>query len=99
VTGEARSVWEADVKLTYRVPFLDDPLDEAEARGEAIGEVRGEARGKAEMLLRMLRARGLAVSARTRARVLGCQDLALLDQWGERAETASTLTDVFGAAA
>ncbi len=52
---------------------------------------RGEARGRARALLGVLAARGLAVSPVVEARVLGCQDPALLDRW---LIAAATATDV-----
>jgi hypothetical protein len=71
--------------------FKDDFVDRIEARGEARGEVRGEA----AILLRVLAARGIAVPARLRDRVLACTDLAQLEAWADKAATAASIDDVF----
>jgi hypothetical protein len=46
-------------------------------------------------LLSFLSARGFAVTALARERILACQDLAQLDEWIRRAATAEELQDVF----
>ena len=61
-----------------------------EARGEARGEVRGEARG----VLKVLDARGIAVSEALRERILSCTDPAMIDVWTRRAAVASTAASV-----
>jgi hypothetical protein len=66
-------------------PFVDRFLAEGEAKGEA------------QMVLRVLSARGLPVPDEIRERVLSCTDTAQLEAWGDRAATADTLDDVFGA--
>lgn len=71
-----------------------------EARGEARGEVRGEARGEARgvgrALLTVLAARGLPLDEAARARIDGCDDVAVLNGWLHRAATAAQLDEVFG---
>ena len=67
---------------------------EGEARGRAEGEARGEARGRAESVLKVLEARGLAVSAAQRQEILDCRDLARLDRWLARAVRASSVAEV-----
>jgi hypothetical protein len=64
----------------------------------AEGEAKGEAKGKAKYLLRLLVHRGIPVDAKTRGRIESCQDTRLLDQWFDRAWTASTLAEVLGEA-
>ncbi len=59
------------------------------------GEAKGRAEGKAEGVLSVLEARGLAVGQEQRARILGCSDLAVLEQWLRRAVTAAATDDVF----
>lgn len=66
-------------------PFVDRFLAEGEVKGEA------------QMVLRVLSARGLPVPDEIRERVLSCMDTAQLEAWGDRAATADTLDDVFGA--
>ncbi len=49
------------------------------------------------MILRVLAARGLQPPAAIRERLLACTDTSQLDTWGDRAATANTIEDVFGA--
>lgn len=65
----------------------------------ARGKAEGEARGKAEVLLKLLRFKGFAVSPELAARVESCRDLGALDLWVERVLSATTLDDVFPGAA
>ncbi len=56
------------------------------ARHNYISAIRqAEARGKAEALLLLLDTRGLAVSEEQRKRIMGCRDMAQLEQWLRRA--------------
>jgi predicted transposase/invertase (TIGR01784 family) len=76
-------------------------LAKGEARGLAKGEAKGKAEGKAEgqarAVLAFLEARGLAVTAAQRARILGCTDLEQLDRWVRQAATAKTTAALFAA--
>lgn len=54
----------------------------------------GEARGEARAVLTVLEARGVAVPAEVRERILSCTDLAQLHQWLQRASTATSTDDV-----
>ena len=56
----------------------------------------GKAEGKAELLLRLLRRKGLPVDAAVEARVTDCKDAEQLDTWAERVLTAASLDEVFG---
>lgn len=67
------------------------------AKGKAEGEAKGEAKGKAQAVLSVLEARGLAVSAAQRARVLDCVDLVRLEGWLRKAVTAETAAELFAA--
>jgi predicted transposase YdaD len=67
---------------------------EALAEGEAKGEARGVAKGQAKAVLRLLRARGVRVDARSRQRILRCKDTAQPDRWFDRALYANSLADV-----
>lgn len=64
------------------------------AEGEARGLAEGQARGRAEVVLRLLSIRGIAVDERTRAHILSCKDLALLDRWLEQAMNAKSLLEL-----
>ena len=60
------------------------------AEGEARGKAQGEAEGKAAAVLAVLGARGIAVSATLRERILRCAEVATLNVWIRRAAVAST---------
>jgi hypothetical protein len=66
----------------------------AEAQGEARGKVMGEAKGKAESILKVLTARGVAVSEEQQQEILSSNDLARLDRWLLRALQASSTGEV-----
>jgi hypothetical protein len=81
----------------FHHPFVDRLLAEGETKGLAKGEARGEAKGEARMILRVLAARGLQPPAAIRQRVLDCTDASQLESWGDRAATATSIEEVFGA--
>ncbi len=58
------------------------------------GRQEGLARGRAEGVLRILAARRVHVGDEARQRILSCRDMALLDQWFDRALNATRLSDV-----
>jgi len=70
----------------------------AEARGEAIGKAEGraegEAKGTAEATLKVLEARGIAVSQAQREEISRCSDLARLSRWVARASLATSAEEV-----
>jgi hypothetical protein len=93
---DVRKYLEDDMNLAdLRVPFLDDPVDEALAKGQAIGEARGVARGEAKLLRRIIQTRGFSITSRYQAMVEDCMDLEQIETWAERAVTAETIDDIF----
>jgi hypothetical protein len=78
---------EEDMATSYRVEFLDAPVEQAEARGRVQGE--------GEMLLHILRARGFVVPDGITEQVTSCTDTAQLEAWAALAVTASSLEEVF----
>ncbi|MFC7826718.1 hypothetical protein [Streptomyces sp. NPDC057375] len=56
----------------------------------------GRAVGRAEAILLLLGDRGVEVPEEARGRILGCQDLEVLDLWVRRAVTAVSVAEVFG---
>ena len=64
--------------------------------GRAEGKVEGKAEGKQEALLAFLEARGLAVTARQRARILACSDLDVLGGWITKAVSAASTRELLG---
>jgi hypothetical protein len=105
---QARAELEVLMATAHKETLVDRLLDEGRAEGEARGRAEGEARGRAEgeargraegeanLLLRVLRARGLAVPADVRDMITSCVDTAQLEAWFDRAITATSLDDVFG---
>ena len=75
-------------------------ISKGEAKGRAEGRAEGEAKGRAEAMrqniLRVLAVRGVDVPRAVRERILGCDEVELLDAWLERAVTAERADDVTG---
>ena len=67
---------------------------EGKAEGLAEGRAEGRAEGSAEAILRVLAARGIAVSEVQRQEFLGCHDLDRLARWLDRAVMASSAEEV-----
>jgi hypothetical protein len=59
------------------------------------GLVEGEAKGEADAVVRVLEARGLAVSSDERERIAGCTDLKQLQEWVTRAVTVEHASNLF----
>ncbi|MEV7219624.1 hypothetical protein AB0N98_07015 [Streptomyces sp. NPDC093681] len=57
----------------------------------------GRAATRVEDILLLLGDRGVEVPEEARERILGCQDLEVLDLWVRRAVTAVSVAEVFGA--
>jgi hypothetical protein len=83
----------------YGNAFVDGWIAKGVAKGETEGKARGMAQGQLEgearIVLRVLSARGLPVTAEIRQRVMSCTDTGQLETWGDRAATATTLDEVF----
>lgn len=102
----ARVRWEAFMTTTagyeFRSELLRNLAAEQKALGEAEGMAQGMARGRAEgvaegeaqAVLTVLAARGVAVRADVRDRILACTDLARLEAWLRRAVSATSIDDV-----
>jgi hypothetical protein len=76
-------------------PFAKEHYGHGHSDGRAEGKAEGKAEGEVAMLLIMLKARGIAVTAEAEARIVECTDLSRLAHWGERASIATTLGEVF----
>ena len=83
------------------LPFeLDEHLDVPRwAQGKAAGVIEGVVEGKRAALLTILAARGLQPSMEARARIAACKEEGPPDQWITDATTATSIDEVFGAAA
>ncbi|WP_306361629.1 hypothetical protein [Nocardia sp. CC227C] len=66
------------------------------AEGRSEGRSEGRAEGEAMAVLTVLEARGIPVSVEVRGRVLGCGEVARLEEWLRRAVTVATAEELFG---
>ncbi|MEV0435733.1 hypothetical protein [Nocardia sp. NPDC050413] len=66
-------------------------------RSETSQRIREEGReeGVSESIIRILRRRGIAVSAAAESKIVSCHDRAQLGEWLDRAIGAQTVDDVF----
>jgi hypothetical protein len=76
--------------ITY-LPGRGTVFEEAYLDGTAEGRAQGEAKG----VLRVLEVLGLPVSDDVRERITTCAELALLDDWLDRAGTVERAEDLF----
>lgn len=83
----ARSALEDLMTTTFKDDFVEKYRDQ--------GRVEGRAQGEARLLLRVLAARGLAVSDEQRSRVLSCGDVSQLERWADRAVAVDSAAEVF----
>jgi hypothetical protein len=88
-----RTRWEAFMTTTVG-EFHSELLRDVAARGAKIGKAEGKAEGESRAVLTVLEARGVAVPADIRDKILASTDLAQLDTWLRRAGTATTIDDV-----
>jgi predicted transposase/invertase (TIGR01784 family) len=100
LSGVLASVMDArrteELMKTIGEELIEQGMARGLAKGLAKGREEGLAKGLARSVLRVLDARGLGVDDKARQRILSCTDLDLLEQWLERAVTASSLSDVLG---
>jgi hypothetical protein len=75
-------------------PAIQELKAAAKAEGKAEGKVEGKAEGIAESILKILGARGVAVSSAQREEILGCTDMERLDRWLLRAGVATSADEV-----
>jgi len=85
----ARAALEELMMTHLKDEFVDGFLDQ--------GRAEGRAQGEAQILLRIMAARGLDIPEDVRARVAECADTTRLEAWADRAATATSLDDIFGA--
>jgi Uma2 family endonuclease len=80
--------------LDKHVPALEHALAMSAAEGEARGKLEGKLEAKREMLVAILRKRGLSVSSSVAGRIAACATMTTLDRWLDRAITATTAAAV-----
>ena len=97
--GPHREALELANEATFTQVELDayrkvmDEIQQAREYG-ASRRAEGKAEGKAEAILAVLAARRIAVDEATRARIMGCSDVAMLDERLVLAVSASSAKDV-----
>ncbi|MQA97366.1 MAG: hypothetical protein GEV11_23015 [Streptosporangiales bacterium] len=64
-------------------------------RNQAIGEARGRCWGEGELVLQLLRERGIDTTPQQRQRIDTCTDEPTLIEWHRRAITAKTADEIF----
>jgi hypothetical protein len=79
----------------WKEEFRQEGRAEGRQEGRAEGRQEGQARGKAEAVIAVLEARGLAVTAAARRRVLACADPDTLDGWLRRAVSVPSTRALF----
>ena len=84
----------AEALIAKGNPTLLNREAAAEARGKAAGRAEGRAGGIAESILKVLEARGVAVSPAQREEIVRCSDLDRLDRWLLRAALASSTDEL-----
>jgi predicted transposase YdaD len=94
VREAARQVLHSVMDAQHAEELMRSYGEELIEQGRQQGLQQGLARGRAEGVLRILAARGVQVADEARQRILTCTDVATLDDWFDRALTASTLADV-----
>jgi predicted transposase YdaD len=75
--------------------FHQQGREEGREEGRQEGREQGLQESKAEYLLKIIDSRRIAVTEQDRQQVTSCTDLTQLDQWFDRALTASTAADIF----
>jgi hypothetical protein len=84
IPKSAQANLEELMRTVLKDDFVDGLLDQGRAEGEA------------RIILRILAARGLAVPADIRDRVMKCTDTDTLEAWADRAATATSIDEIFG---
>ncbi|WP_375771142.1 Rpn family recombination-promoting nuclease/putative transposase [Archangium gephyra] len=74
--------------------YGEELIEQGRLKGLEQGRAQGLVQGRAQAVLRILTARGLHVDEQARQRILTCTDVAVLDNWLDRALTAPTLAGV-----
>ncbi len=66
------------------------------SQGRAEGHAEGRAQEAGRAVVAVLEARGLAISAEHRTRILACTSIDVLEAWIRRAVTVASVEDLFG---
>ena len=74
---------------------LEEGLEKGFEKGRAKGLAEGRAEGRRDAIRTVLEARGIHLSATQLRQLDRCEDLAVLDDWVQRAARAKTANDIF----
>ena len=77
------------------IEWKSDFIEGFHRQGLEEGREQGLEQGKAEYLIKIIDARRIAMTDQERQQVTSCTDLTQLDQWFDRALTATTAADIF----
>jgi predicted transposase YdaD len=91
-----RDIREA-IERAYEARYAQRWIETGKHEGRLEGKLEGKLEGEASALLRILARRGIALDGAARARVTACTAPATLDAWIDRAVTATSVVEVFGA--
>ncbi|MFD0850835.1 hypothetical protein ACFQ07_01185 [Actinomadura adrarensis] len=94
----ARSAWRTLMSAQsyrYQSEYACQLRSEAKAELRAEVEAEVKAEGKAELVLRVLKRRGIHVPSSTRDQILSCTETTTLERWFDRALDARSIEDVF----
>lgn len=94
----ATAEYKNDFIESYVQIGIEQGIEQGIEKGVEQGVEQGAVADAADKLLRLLDGRGLNPTDAQRAQVAASADLAELNQWFDRAITAKTANDVFGAA-
>lgn len=82
------------VDTSFYKSFMSEEIRD---EGRAQGRAQGQAEAQAKSLLLILDARSIALTDELRQKITACTDSPLLNQWLQRAATATTADEVFTA--
>ena len=92
--SEAAKVALEGLMASGNYEFQSDFAKKHQAKGRAEGLEEGRAEGRAEALLLLVEARGLAITAQQRERILFCNDNAQLEAWVRKAVTVTSVDEL-----
>jgi hypothetical protein len=86
---------ETQYQSEFARKYLAQGLEKGLARGREEGREEGVSKGEARALLTFLRARGVAVDARSERRIASCTNPRQLERWVKRAATVAHVRELF----
>ena len=81
--------------MEWKSDFIEGFVQEGLQQGLQEGLQQGQVKAKAEVVLKIIDARGIDMTAEQREQVSSCTDIAQLDEWLDSALAAATAADIF----